>query len=322
MDGNIFPILIALIVAMYLFGIWQVVAGLMNPEKRRMRQRLGSEGRTDEFGNATKPLAITYHTETGGLALFLLRFGFFQGVHRRLIQAYPDAKLSKFVGIWFGITFGAFLLCGAVTASIMIAIIGGGLACLIPIMVLNAKRSKRQTLLADQLPEALDFLSRILRAGHSFTTGLQMMGEELPKPLGSEFRRCYEQHGLGQPLEDGLKEMITRIESSDFAFFVTAVLIQRQTGGDLSEVLDNISGMIRQRIRLQNHVKAKTAEGRFTGYILVAFPAVMFFIAYALNPTYTGVLITTFTGRMLLVVAFVLQMLGLYAIRKITTVRV
>jgi tight adherence protein B len=116
--------------------------------------------------------------------------------------------------------------------------------------------------------------------------------------------------------------MSKRIESTDFAFFVTAVLIQRQTGGDLSEVLGNISGMIRQRIRLQQHVKAKTAEGRFTGYILSAFPAVMFVISYSLNPEYAGVLIKTNIGLMLLGIAFGLQMLGLFFIKKITTVTV
>jgi tight adherence protein B len=169
--------------------------------------------------------------------------------------------------------------------------------------------------------QALDFLSRILRAGHSLSTGLQMMAEELPQPLANEFRRAYDQHSLGQTMEDCLKDMSTRIESTDFAFFVTAVLIQRQTGGDLSEVLGNISDMIRGRIRLQNHVKAKTAEGRFTGYILTAFPAVMFFVSYSLNPDYASVLLHG-KGLMLLGVAFGFQMMGLYCIKKITTVRV
>jgi tight adherence protein B len=148
------------------------------------------------------------------------------------------------------------------------------------------------------------------------------MGEELPQPIGLEFRRCYDQHSLGQPLEECLKTMASRIESTDFAFFITAVLIQRQSGGDLSEVLRNISGMIRQRIRLQQHVKAKTAEGRFTGYILVAFPAVMFCIAYVMNPAYAGILVHTTTGLELLGTAFGLSMLGLFAIRQITTVKV
>jgi tight adherence protein B len=123
-------------------------------------------------------------------------------------------------------------------------------------------------------------------------------------------------------IDDALKDMATRVESSDFAFFVTAVLIQRQTGGDLSEVLDNISGMIRQRVRLQQHVKAKTAEGRLTGYILSAFPAVMFVISYMLNPDYASVLIKTNTGLMLLAGALGLQLVGLYFIKKITTVTV
>ena len=113
-----------------------------------------------------------------------------------------------------------------------------------------------------------------------------------------------------------------RIESSDFAFFVTAVLIQRQTGGDLSEVLRNISGMIRGRVRLGQHVKAKTAEGRFTGYVLVAFPAVMFLLSYYMNPGYAGLLVSDPTGRMLLGTAVGLQVMGLLAIRKITTVKV
>jgi tight adherence protein B len=188
--------------------------------------------------------------------------------------------------------------------------------------MLMQKRSRRQRSIAMQLPEALEFLARVLQAGHSFSTGIQMMSEELPDPLCSEFRRCYEQHSLGQPLEDSLKEMATRIESTDFAFFVTATLIQRQTGGDLSEVLKNISGMIRQRIRLAQHVKAKTAEGRFTGYILVAFPAVMFVIVSFMNPQYAQKLTGTPTGQKLLGIAFALQLMGLWAIRKLTTVKV
>ncbi len=188
--------------------------------------------------------------------------------------------------------------------------------------MLSSKRAKRQRVLAEQVPEALDFLARILQAGHSLSTGLQMMGEELPQPLASEFRKCYDQHSLGLSLEDALKETAARVESGDVAFFVTAVLIQRQTGGDLSEVLRNISGMIRGRVRLSQHVKAKTAEGRFTGYVLVAFPAIMFLLSYYLNPTYAGVLLHDPGGRILLGVAVGLQLLGLFAIKKITTVKV
>ena len=173
-----------------------------------------------------------------------------------------------------------------------------------------------------QLPEALDFLSRVMRAGHSMSTGLQMMADELPKPLSLEFRRVYDQHSLGQPLEACLKEMAGRVESTDFAFFVTAVLIQRQTGGDLSEVLGNISSLIRQRMRLSRSVGAKTAEGRLTGYILVAFPVIMFGLCYYLNPELYGGFLKDPTGKMLLGGAGLMVLTGLFFIRKITTVKV
>ncbi len=196
------------------------------------------------------------------------------------------------------------------------------MGCYLPLFVLNSLCSARLKKLTYQLPEALDFLSRIMRAGHSLSTGLQMMATELPAPLSLEFRKAYDQHSLGQPLEESLKEMSGRIESTDFSFFVTAVLIQRQTGGDLSEVLSNISTLIRQRMRLSQSVSAKTAEGRFTGYILVAFPVIMFMLCYYLNPELYGGFAANPTGKMLLGAAGALMLLGLFAIRKITTVRV
>ncbi len=206
--------------------------------------------------------------------------------------------------------------------SLLVGLAAGAGGFYLPVMWLNRKRSHRQRLLAEQLPEALEFLSRVLKAGHGLSAGIQMMGEELPQPIAAEFRKCFDQHSLGQPIEQALRETANRIESNDFAFFVTAVLIQRQTGGDLSEVLSNISSMVRGRIRLQQHVKAITAEGRMTGYILVVFPAILFAVSYFLNPSYASVLLNTDIGRMLLGAAVVLQLLGLFVIRKIVTVKV
>jgi len=191
-----------------------------------------------------------------------------------------------------------------------------------PIIFLNGKRARRQKHLNQQLPEALDFLARILRAGHSLSTGLQMMGDELKPPIKDVFRRCYDQHSLGVPLEQAMREMASRVDSADFAFFVTAVLIQRQTGGDLTEVLDRISAMVRGRLRLMNHVKAITAEGRMTGNILVAFPAILFIVSYILNPGYAGILIREELGKMLLGASVLFQFFGLFVIRRIVSVRI
>jgi tight adherence protein B len=319
MDGNLLPILAAAAVMLLVVGAWRVVATVTDPERRKLKQRLAS-GTSNAASSAQ--LQITLQAEEQGLAALLTQWSFFDQIQRTLVHAYPEMTLLKFVGIAVGIGTFVGLSTLAVTQSLPVSAVALAIGVYMPCIWLGNKKAKRQKLLAEQLPDALDFLGRILKAGHSLSTGVQMMAEELPKPLALEFRRAYDQHTLGLSLEDCLKEIAKRIESTDFAFFVTAVLIQRQTGGDLSEVLGNISGMIRDRIRLQQHVKAKTAEGRFTGYILSAFPAVMFVIAYTLNPTYAGVLIYTTKGLMLLGGAFGLQLLGLYSIKKITTVTV
>ncbi|MBV8780258.1 MAG: type II secretion system F family protein [Phycisphaerae bacterium] len=320
MDGLIIPI-IAVAAALGLFAVWQFIAALTNVEKRRLKQRLANDN-TKHSGGGVAQLSILAQQQDTGLSGQLSKFSLFDSIQERLNQAYPDASLAKFVIISLAVSVTFFITALLVSNSLIVAPIAALAGAYIPVLVVNQKRNKRQRLLADQLPEALDFLSRVLRAGHSLSTGLQMMGEELPAPLAGEFQHAYDDHSLGLSLEDALKSMAKRIDSTDFAFFITAVLIQRQTGGDLSEVLSNISGMIRQRIRLQSHVKAKTAEGRFTGYILSAFPGIMFFIAYMMNPSYTGVLLRTTLGLELLGAAFLMQMLGLYCIRKITTVKV
>lgn len=317
MEAILLPILIAAAVALLVYGAAQATVALANGDKRRLHERLTSNSR---IGGSSVTLSIVTQQDVDTLSQLLSQMSVFDALNRRLGHAFPDMPLSRFM-MWVAVGGGgAFLFVLTLSTSVLVGMVAGILGAWVPFLIVAHRRNRRQRLLADQLPEALDFLSRVLRAGHSFSTGLQMMGEELPQPLSGEFRRAYDMHSLGTSLEDALKDIARRIESTDFAFFVSAVLIQRQTGGDLSEVLGNISGMIRQRIRLQQHVKAKTAEGRFTGYILSAFPAVMFVLAYTLNPAYAGVLIETETGLMLLGIAFGLQLLGLYFIKRLTTV--
>jgi tight adherence protein B len=315
----LFPGIIAFSVGLLIWGLFRMMADPASREKRKLAERLSMEGRV----SGTDPVArsIVRRMDVVGLPPRVAAHPAVQALNRRLIQAFPRFTLVKF--LWIAVASGCvgWLVALAVSGSLLVSLGGFAFGTYIPFFVLNSKRNKRQRLIAEQLPEALDFLSRVLKAGHSFSTGLQMMADELPAPLSTEIRRCYDQHSLGQALDDSLKDTALRIESTDFAFFVTALLIQRQTGGDLSEVLKNISGMIRNRVRLAQQVKAKTAEGRFTGYILVAFPAVMFGLCYVQNPTYCGKLLHG-TGLYFLGTAFGLQMLGLWSIKKITTVRV
>ena len=321
----LFPILVALTVASFAWAITFLVLGRFQGERRKLAERLaGAGGAAGRYtGRVTTPGAtILSQSATDGLPRILARSAAMRAAHRHLLHAFPDTSFVKFLSLSAGMAVGAVLGGLLVWDSGLLALVVGAAAGLVPFMAVVRRKNRRQRQLTGQLPEALDFLQRILRAGHSLSTGLSMMGDELPQPLAGEFRRCYDQHSLGQSLEDALRDMSRRIESTDFAFFVTAVLIQRQTGGDLSQVLGNISGMLRQRIRLGQYVKAKTAEGRFTGYVLVAFPILMFFIASGMNPEYKKNLLETSSGLTMLGIAAGLVVLGLVTIRKITTVKV
>lgn len=319
MDALLFPILVALTVAAFGWFLTQFTLDLLRGERKKIAQRL-----TSEYGDvfAAQRRSILLQMEASGVSGSLARMAFFQKLYRNLIQAFPNVTLTQFLATAGGLGIIAFLLGTVIFDSLLIGLAAGAGGAYLPFMVLANRRARRQRAITEQLPEALDFLGRVLRAGHSLSTGFQMISEELPQPLAGEFRRCYDQHSLGQSLDEALKDMAARIESTDFAFFVTTVLIQRQTGGDLSEVLGNISAMIRQRVKLAMSVKSKTAEGRFTGYILTAFPAVMFVLTYVLNPQYAAGMLHSSTGLMMLGAALGLQCMGLFAIKKITTIRV
>jgi len=319
-NETLFPIVIAACVAIAAWMITLLVVNAVKGERRKLSQRLAGTSGSTGFVSAAAT-SIVHESEEEGLPPALARFAIFRRMHRNLVHAYPNASLVKYLTISVALSVGGFMVMIVLLDSTGLGAAGLALGYL-PTLLIGRKKAKRQRMLCDQLPEALDFLQRILRSGHSLSTGLAMMGEELPQPLAGEFKTCYDCHSLGQPLEDAMRDMAKRIDSTDFAFFVTAVLIQRTTGGDLSQVLGNISGMIRQRTRLLQYVKAKTAEGRFTGYILVAFPILMFFIAASMNPDYKKHLLEDPTGLMLLAVAGGLVILGLVSIRKITTVRV
>jgi len=321
MNEMILPFLVAITVILLIVGLYQIVGGLSD-ERKRIQQRLSGEGKAAEGFDPATLTVMRREQVIGGLSGTLAHLPFMRGLAHRITQTWPSFSLAKFAFISLGKGAMGFSIMYVVTDSTLLGSVCGLVFAALPMIFLNNASNRRQRDFLDQLPEALDFLSRILRAGHSLSTGLQMMADELPQPLSGEFRRCYDAHSVGQALEDSLKDTAVRVDNPDFGFFVTAILIQRQTGGDLSEVLTNISDMIRQRIRLQQHVKAKTAEGRFTGYILVVFPVVLFFVSYYLNPKYASVLLHTSTGLWLLAIAAAMLITGTWAIRRITTIKV
>jgi tight adherence protein B len=317
MGNNAMLLLLALTAAMAGWIVTQLISWIATRNKQRLQERIGA---VREDGTPVTH-SIVLPKANDDLDVALANRSLLRGLKRKLAQAYPDVGLTRFLMIAFILAMAAFGCMAIVTESVAIGVVCALLMGMLPFMQLSMRHSKRKRMIEDQLPEALDFLARILRAGHSLATAMQMAGDELPEPLAGEFALCYAKHSLGQPLEDVMKEMAQRVDVTDVAFFVTAVLIQRQTGGDLAEVLKNIGGMVRARIRLHQHVKAITAEGRLVGGILLVLPFIFLIILYVLNPSYAGVLFNTPEGRYLLLGGITLQALGLYTIRRIVRVQ-
>jgi tight adherence protein B len=193
--------------------------------------------------------------------------------------------------------------------------------CLPGVWLWNKRRGRLKKF-AEQLSDALELVARALRAGHSLGAGMHVVAEEMPAPIANEFGRVFEEQNLGIPIEDAMRNMCERVPNLDLRFFVTSVAIQRQTGGDLAEILDKIGYVIRERFRILGQVKALTGEGRLSGIVLIALPFALFGFMLNVKPDYVESLWTTELGRKMSLFAIIAQILGALVIRKIVNIKV
>jgi tight adherence protein B len=208
-----------------------------------------------------------------------------------------------------------------VTGMWLISIPLGALAAMVPTSVLRIMRTRRLLKFEEQFPEALDLMSRALKAGHAFTTGLGMIAEEMPKPIGPEFKLLHDHQNFGMPIADALKEFARRIPLLDARFFVTAVLIHREAGGNLSEILDNLGSVIRDRFKIKRQIRVISAHGRLTGWVLVAVPPALATVLFLVNPSHLKTLLGDPLGVKLIVAAIILQITGTLIIRKLVRIQ-
>jgi tight adherence protein B len=200
--------------------------------------------------------------------------------------------------------------------------IGAIVGFALPFMFLNMKRTRRMRSFEENFPEALDLIARALKAGHAFVTGLKMVADEMPDPIGPEFRKTFDEQNFGLPLKDALENLTMRVPGLDVRFFATAVLIQRETGGNLSEILENLAHVVRERFKILRQVRVYTAHGRMTGYVLLALPAVLCVALAFINPDHMNVLFRERMGQMLLMIAVCMQTIGFFWIRQVVKIEV
>ena len=225
----------------------------------------------------------------------------------------------------FGISCGLGVVGAAVSMwglNVYVAPVGALFFFCLPWLWLYMKRAQRLKKFAGQLPDAMELVARALRAGHSLAAGMHVVAEEMPAPVCKEFGRVYEEQNLGIPLEEAMKSMCDRVPNLDLRFFVTSVAIQRQTGGDLAEILDRIGHVIRERFKILGQVKALTAEGRLSGVVLIALPIGLFLMMMWMKPDYIELLWKDPMGVKMSIGAIILMVLGSLAIKKIVDIKV
>jgi tight adherence protein B len=237
-------------------------------------------------------------------------------------QAGLNIKPGRLVLLSNVLGLGGYVVLQLFNQSAILALLAGVAAAFTPLGIIAIKRSRRLRAFEKNFPEAIDLLGRAVRAGHSFTTGLEMIGTELPEPVAGEFRTMFDEQNFGLPLRDALLNLTERMPILDVQFFVTALLIQKETGGNLAETLDNLSHVIRERFRILGEVRTRTAQGRLTAGILMALPPLMILTLRVLNPDYIGLLFTDRWGPYMLGGAAMLQIVGSAMLWKIVNIEV
>jgi tight adherence protein B len=316
------PFLLALSVFLACFCLVQgVLRFLVDTEGRRQRllqKRLKELG---GLGGAKAPDSLLKLEAPSWLAQNLTKIRRIAELQTRLVQAGVSWHLGTFLTVCLA-SGGLGLGLGFLKLGFLGGLLGGGLGLLLPYQVLRFKKKRRLKKFEKQLPEALDLLARGMKAGHAFATGLQLVAQEMDDPIGIEFFITAKEHSHGLELNAALVNLCQRMDLRDLRFFTTAVIVQRETGGNLTEILEKIAALIRERFKLRNQILALTAEGRLSGWILVMLPPLVALSLFYMNPSYEMLLIRHPLGRLMAMVALGAQVVGMLAIRKVVNIKV
>jgi tight adherence protein B len=248
--------------------------------------------------------------------------GFSDRLDSELDAAGVSLRSGEFVvaSVAAAVVFG--VLGAALLQSVFLALVIGALGALFPTILLRSALSRRTDKLREQLPDVLTIMASSLRAGHSFLQSLDTVAKEITPPAAAEFQRVVSEIRLGRPAEDALEALADRVGSGDFKWAVLAVNIQREVGGNLAEILDNVADTLRERAMLRRQVKVLTAEGRLSAWVLASLPVAIGLYMYAVNPDYIGILFTTTIGWVMIITALTLMVLGVLWMRKIVNIDV
>src|ERR1700684_139047 len=321
------PALIALVVFMVValaaFGLGSIF-DQRNAQARLIKERLANERKAPELA-AEEELALLRDEQLSqipALDTLLRRSARVTDIQKMLAQAGMSLRAGNFLGLSALAGVAATILAYTLSKRIEVAWVALLVGFVLPYSYVSFRRNKRFEKFEELFPEAIDTLARAVRAGHAFTTALEMITDEVAEPVASEFRQLYEEQKFGMPVRDALINLTERMPLVDLKFFVTAVMLQRETGGNLAEILDNLSYVIRERFKIQRQVRVYTAQGRLTMALLMGMPPIIVTVMLILNPMFIRPLFSDPIGHTLLVAGIVLQTIGYFVIRKIIRIQV
>jgi len=289
-------------------------------ELRRRLRRMAVDNRWEAMPEGLRGEIIK---EIPRFERFLARVPLLRNLDRQLDQAGVKISSLKFLLMTIAAALAGFVLGFALRRDYMLGLIVAACVLVAPFIYLNVMKGKRTEKFTEQLPDALTMISRSLRAGHSITSAIELVGQEMAAPLGELFKTAFDQQNLGLRVADTIANMTERINSLDLRFFVTVITINTEVGGNLAEILDRLAETIRQRLTIRRQVRVYTAQGRMSGYLLAALPIVAFVMMhFVMIPGYEDPLIKEQQGRYILIGAAVSQFIGFLIIRKIINIRI
>lgn len=324
MAAKLIALAVLVLVALATFLVAWLI-DLRNSRARIIKERLAAERKAPER-TGEEELALLRDeqlSEIPALDTLLRRSSRVSDLQKMLAQADMSMRAGNFLGVSALAGIAAALVAYGVSKQrIEVAGIALLVGFVVPYSYASVRRNKRFEKFEELFPEAIDTLARAVRAGHAFTTALEMITAEVAEPVAGEFRQLYEEQKYGMPVRDALLNLTERMPLVDVKFFVTAVMLQRETGGNLAEILDNLSYVIRERFKIQRQVRVYTAQGRLTMALLMGMPPIIVTAMLLLNPGFIRPLFADPIGHFLLVAGITLQTVGYFVIRKIIRIQV
>jgi tight adherence protein B len=313
-------VIVTIMVMVLALRVWAGVAASIN--KKRLDERLREVGQAVDVTADVSVINQISQGRLSGVEKMLGRTSMGPKLSRLIEQSGTQTTPSTIVVFSAFTAFSVWFITGLFVHTPLVGPIALLIGASLPTLWLRRRRTVRIRKFEEQFPEALDMLSRAMRAGHAFQTALGTAGDEMAEPVGVELKKVFDRQNFGLPLNDALKEMAERIPLVDVKFFVTAVAIQRESGGNLAEILDNLAHVVRERFKVQRQVRTHTAHGRFTGFVLMALPAGLALALSFIAPAQMHLLFTEPMGHMMIGGAIVMQTVGFFWIRKVIKIEV